>query len=310
MQLGIVGLGKMGGDLALQCIDRGIDVIGHSKHVHESLIARGIRTTGDYAELARELKPPKVIYLSVPAGPAVDEVIADLLPFLARGDVLMDGGNSFYRDSVLREGELAAHGIFFLDCGTSGGVSGARQGACFMVGGRREGFAIAEPVLKALAVEGGLLYTGPPGSGHYVKLVHNGIEFGMNHAIGEGVELLTHSGYDLDMEKIFDNWSHGSVIRGWLVELMAQGLHEHDLASIPPYIEDTGEVDWLLEVAVDKEIATPIIAMSIMGLFQSRGSGGDGDRAVALLRHGYGGHPFGKDEAIARERKNSRISRI
>ncbi len=310
MQLGIVGLGKMGGDLALQCVERGIDVVGHAKHGHPALAAQGVKIAVTYDAFARALKQPKVIYLSVPAGPIVDEVIGDLLPYLAKGDVLMDGGNSFYEDSVRREKELRAKGIHFLDCGTSGGFTGARHGACFMVGGPAEGFALAKPVLEKLAVEGGLLYTGAPGSGHFVKLVHNGIEFGMNHAIGEGVELLRHGGYDLDMAAVFENWSHGSVIRGWLVELMAQGLRETDFESIPPYVEDTGEVNWLVQAAIEKEIAVPIIALSVMSLFQSRGSGQDSNRAVALLRHGYGGHPFGKDEAIAKERKTSRITKI
>ncbi len=256
------------------------------------------------------LKPPRVIYLSLPAGPTVDEVIGDLMPLLRRGDVIMDGGNSFYEDSIRREREVWKQGIYFLDCGTSGGIEGARNGACFMVGGKEEGFAIAKPVLKKLAVDGGLLHTGAPGSGHFVKLVHNGIEFGMNHAIGEGVEMLLHGGFDLDMEKVFENWSHGSVIRGWLVELMAKGLREEDFDSIPPYVEDTGEVNWLLQAAIDKEIAMPITAMSVMSLFQSRGSGLDSNRAVALLRHGYGGHPFGKDPAIAKERKTSRLTKL
>jgi 6-phosphogluconate dehydrogenase len=300
----------MGGDLALQCLDKGIDVVGHAKHGHPALAAKGVRVVSTYDALAHALEQPRLIYLSLPAGPTVDEVIGELLPYLAKGDVLMDGGNSFYEDSVRREKELRAKGILFLDCGTSGGVTGARNGACFMVGGPAEGFAIAEPVLRMLAVEGGLLHTGAPGSGHFVKLVHNGIEFGMNHAIGEGVEMLLHGGYDLDMEKIFENWSHGSVIRGWLVELMAQGLRERDFGSISPYVEDTGEVDWLIQVAIDKEIAMPITAMSVMSLFMSRGSGQDNNRAVALLRHGYGGHPFGKDEAVAKERKTSRISKI
>ncbi len=180
----------------------------------------------------------------------------------------------------------------------------------FYGGRKKEGFDIARPVLSALSVGGGLLFTGAPGSGHYVKLVHNGIEFVMNHGIGDGVELLRHSEFNLDMQAIFDNWSHGSVIRGWLVELMAKGLKENDFDSIPAYIEDTGEVNWLLQVAVDNEISIPFIALAIMELFESRGSGWDSARAVALLRHEYGGHPLGKDERVAEERKASRITKI
>ncbi len=310
LSLGVVGLGKMGSHLAMQAAEKGIYVAGHSKHRHPDLEAKGIHTTDNYASLASMLKPPRVVYLSVPAGPIVDEVLDALTPSLDKGDVVMDGGNSFYLDSIRRERELRKDGIYFLDCGTSGGVSGARNGACFMVGGDKRGFDIAEPVLKALAVEGGLLYTGAPGSGHYVKLVHNGIEFVMNHGIGDGVELLLHGPFRLDVEAIFRNWSHGSVIRGWLVELMAQGLEEKKFDTIPPYVEDTGEVNWLVQVAVDREIPVPFIALAVMELFKSRGAGQDSARAVALLRHGYGGHPFGKDEHIVEERKTGRLTKL
>ncbi len=155
-----------------------------------------------------------------------------------------------------------------------------------------------------------LVRVGEPGTGHYVKLVHNGIEFGMNHAIGDGVELLRHGGFKLDLEKIFENWSHGSVIRGWLVELMAQGLRERDFDSIPPYVEDTGEVNWLVQDAIDKELYIPVISLSVMELFASRGSGMDARKAVALLRHGYGRHPFGKNAKVAKEMETSRIAKI
>jgi 6-phosphogluconate dehydrogenase len=310
MQLGIIGLGKMGGSLAEQAVDKGIDVVAHSKHRHPDIEAKGVRTTDDYASFSDMLKTPRAIYLSLPAGPTIDSVLGELAPHLNNGDVVMDGGNSFYLDSMKREKEMAAKHIYFLDCGTSGGVIGARTGACFMVGGPEEGFRIVEPILTKLAVEGGLVYTGAPGTGHYVKLVHNGIEFGMNQSIGEGVELLLRSGFKLDLEKIFENWSHGSVIRSWLVELMAQGLKEQDFDSIPAYVEDTGEVNWLVQDAIDRELYIPVISLSVMELFSSRGSGPDARKAVALLRHGYGKHPFGKDEKIAKERETSRITKI
>ncbi|MGA9139593.1 MAG: decarboxylating 6-phosphogluconate dehydrogenase [Methanocella sp.] len=310
LQLGIIGLGKMGGSLAEQAIDKGIEVIAHSKHKHPDIDVEGVRETDDYGSFATMLKTPRTIYLSLPAGPTVDSVLGELAPHLSKGDVVMDGGNSYYLDSIRREKEMAAKGIYFLDCGTSGGVIGARTGACFMVGGARKGFDIVEPILKDLAVVGGVIYTGEPGTGHYVKLVHNGIEFGMNQSIGEGVELLLHSGFKLDLEKIFENWSHGSVIRSWLVELMAQGLRERDFESIPAYVEDTGEVNWLVQDAIDKELYIPVISLSVMELLASRGSGMDTRKAVALLRHGYGQHPFGKDVKIAKERETSRITKI
>jgi 6-phosphogluconate dehydrogenase len=246
----------------------------------------------------------------LPAGKTVDTVLNELIPFLEKGDVVMDGGNSFYLDSIERERMMWEEGIYFLDCGTSGGLEGARYGACFMVGGREEGVRIAEPILTALAVKDGYIHTGRPGTGHFVKLVHNGIEFGMLQAIGEGVELLTKSDFKLDLAAIFKNWSNGSVIRGWLVELMEKGLREQGLAKTESYIEDTGEVNWLVQDAINKEIPIPVISQSVMELFKSRMKESDAYKSIALMRHGFGGHPFGRDEGIIEERKTSRIQKI
>ena len=179
-----------------------------------------------------------------------------------------------------------------------------------MVGGEEEGIKIAEPILTALAVKDGYVYTGHPGTGHFVKLVHNGIEFGMLQSIGEGVELLNKSGFNLDLVAIFRNWSNGSVIRSWLVELMEKGLREKGLANTESYIEDTGEVNWLVQDAIDKEIPIPVISQSIMELFKSRMNESDAYKSIALMRHGFGGHPFGMDEGIIKERKTSRISKL
>ena len=201
-------------------------------------------------------------------------------------------------------------GIHFLDCGTSGGLEGARHGACFMVGGKEEGIRIAQPVLTALAVKDGYVHTGRSGTGHFVKLVHNGIEFGMLQSIGEGVELLSKSGFELDLAAIFKNWSNGSVIRGWLVELMEKGLEGKGLAKAASYVEDTGEVNWLVQDAISKEIPVPVISQAIMELFKSRMNDSDAYRAIALMRRGFGGHPIGRDEGIVKERKTSRIQKI
>jgi 6-phosphogluconate dehydrogenase len=300
----------MGGHLALQAVEKGIFVIGESRHPKPELAEKGVRVVEGYAAIAAALQPPRVIYLSLPAGPTVDKVLGEFVPHLDKGDVVMDGGNSFYLDSVRREKELRASGICFLDCGTSGGIEGARHGACFMVGGEGDGIRVAEPVLKTLAVEGGYVHTGPPGSGHFIKLVHNGIEFGMLQAIGEGVALMKGSGFELDLRAVFENWSHGSVIRGWLVELMAAGLRERKLSDVPSYIEDTGEVNWLLLEAVNREIPIPVISQSVMELFKSRQKESDAYRAIALMRHGFGGHPFGPDEHIAAERQTSRVQKV
>jgi len=311
MELGIIGLGKMGGNLALQCIDKGIRVVGKARRPKPELTEKGVKVVKDYDEFVRSLKPPRVIYMSLPAGQTIDKVLKELVPHLDKGDVVMDGGNSYYKDSIRREAELSKLGIYFVDCGTSGGIDGARYGACFMVGGKPEAVKLYEPVLKALAVEGGYVHTGEPGSGHFVKLVHNGIEFGMLQAIGEGVELLSRSKFDLNLRDIFRNWSHGSVIRSWLVELMEKGLGEiKDLKEVPDYVEDTGEVNWLVQEAVEKEIPIPVITHSVIELFRSRRKQSDAARAIAMMRHGFGGHPYGKDDYIAKERKTSRIHPI
>jgi len=311
VELGIIGLGKMGGNIALNAIEKNIRVVGKATGPKPELSAKGVNVVSDLNDLVNSLKVPRVIYLSLPAGPVVDSVLEELVPLLKKGDVILDGGNSFFRDSIRREEELSKKGIFFLDCGTSGGMEGARNGACFMVGGKPEGFRIAEPVLKALSTEGGLIHTGKPGSGHFVKLVHNGIEFGMLQSIGEGVALLEGSGFELELADVFKNWSCGSVIRGWLVELMEKGLREQKgLSSIPGYVEDTGEVNWLIHEAIEMEIPAPVITQSVMELFKSREKQSTSAKAIALMRHGFGGHPFGKDDYISKERKTSRITKV
>lgn len=311
MELGIIGLGKMGANLALQCIDKGIRVVGKARGAKPELTAKGVKVVEGYEEFVGFLKKPRVIYLSLPAGATVDKVLGELAPHLAKGDVIMDGGNSYYKDSIRREAEISKKGLYFVDCGTSGGLEGARNGACFMVGGKREAVKLCEPILKALAVDGGYIHTGEPGSGHFVKLVHNGIEFGMLQSIGEGVELLLHSGFKLDMRAVFRNWCNGSVIRGWLVELMEKGLGEiKDLKEVPDYVEDTGEVNWLVHEAIEKEIPLPVITQSVIELFRSRNKLSDSARAIAVMRHGFGGHPFGSDEYIAKERKTCRLHPI
>jgi len=310
MQLGIIGLGKMGGNLALQAIEKKIDVIGKARSKKPELEKKGVKVVADYEAFVSYLKHPRVIYLSLPAGHTIDAVIDELLPHVDRGDVIMDGGNSFYPDSIEREKRIWAKGIYFLDCGTSGGLEGARHGACFMVGGREEGVGIAEPVLRALAVKDGYIHTGEPGSGHFVKLVHNGIEFGMLQSIAEGTALLRASGFKLDLAGVFKNWSNGSVIRSWLVELMEKGLRERGMDKVESYVEDTGEVNWLVQDAINKEIPIPVISQSVMELFKSRMHESDAYKSIALMRHGFGGHPFGKEEDIAKERKESRIYRI
>lgn len=319
-KLGIIGLGQIGGNLAKQAIERDIDVVGIAPSEHEDLQERGIPVYDPddegYEELISELSPPRVVYMSVPAGELVDETLDELANRLDEGDVVMDGGNSFWRDSMRRAERVEDEEIYYLDVGTSGGLPGARNGACFMVGGPEEGFEIAEPILDELSVDGGLVHTGPSGSGHFVKLVHNGIEFGMLQSIAEGVELLEAGQFDLDLAAVFRNWNSGSVIRSWLVELMASGLENEDqfedapedFEAIPNVIEDTGEVNWLVQEAFKGETPIPVISQSVIELFKSRGQQRHAYRAVALMRHGFGGHSFGEDEDIRDERFSSRVT--
>jgi 6-phosphogluconate dehydrogenase len=298
----------MGSNLALQAVEKGISVVGKARSQKPELSQKAVKVVGEYKDLADFLEPPRMIFLSLPAGSTIDSVISDLLPFIDKGDVIIDGGNSYYKDSIVREAELSKSGIYYVDCGTSGGVDGARTGACFMVGGKPEAIKLCEPILKLLAVEGGYLHCGEPGSGHFVKLVHNGIEFGMLQAIGEGVDLLRHGEFSLNLKEVFRVWSHGSVIRSWLVELMEKGLGEvGDLRLVPDFVEDTGEVNWLVQEAIEREIPLPVTTQAVMELFKSRRKENDAAKAIAIMRHGFGGHPYGKDEYIAKERKTSRI---
>jgi 6-phosphogluconate dehydrogenase len=248
------------------------------------------------------------VFLYVPAGPAIDSVIDDLLPHLDAGDIVVDGGNSYWGDSIRRCEWLRTRDIRFVDLGTSGGVDGARHGACFMAGGEKDAIERIEPILKALAVENGYVHAGPPGAGHFVKLVHNGIEFGMLQAIGEGMDLLEHYRERLDIAGVLRCWRNGSVIRSWLIDLMDEAYRkEGGLEHVPGYVEDTGEVNWLVTDAMHMEVAVPVISSAVMQLFLSRDEKKNWARAIAMMRHGFGGHPYGRDESIARGRATERV---
>lgn len=310
LELGIVGLGTIGGNLAKQAIEKDIRVVGKDVEAKPELQEAGLSQVDSYEEMVAELSHPRVIYLSLPAGPVIDEELEKLASDLEEGDVVADGGNSFWLDSMHREERMREHGIYFLDAGTSGGLPGARHGAAFMVGGRPQGIEVAEPIFEALSVDGGYVHTGEPGSGHFVKLIHNGIEFGMLQAIGEGIELLEAGDFDLDLQEIFENWTNGTVIRSWLVELMAEQLRKEEFEAIPNYVEDTGEVNWLAMWAFKQEVPAPVITTSVMELFESRGQQDDAYQAIAMMRHGFGGHPFGVDDEIAKKRDISRVEEI
>ncbi len=306
---GIIGLGKMGADLALNGLHHGYGVAGLDTHaISGDLTGKGLKAASDVKDLAALLAPPRLVFVYVPAGPPVDAVLTELIEVLQAGDIIADGGNSYWGNSIRRHERLKQKGIHFIDAGTSGGPGGALDGACFMVGGDDEPVAMVEPVLRKLAVEGGYVHAGPTGAGHFVKLVHNGIEFAMLEAIGEGVDLLVHYRDRLPIDAILTCWRHGSVIRSWLIELMEKMYREKGgLTSVPSYVEDTGEVNWLVDDALHMEVPIPVITQSVVQLLASRDSQHDWARAIAMMRHGFGGHPFGADAGIAHERHTGRV---
>jgi 6-phosphogluconate dehydrogenase len=309
MKFGIVGLGRMGGNLALQALEKGHEVVGFTRGgAPPDMTEAGLVEVRSLADLKAQLAPPRAVFLYIPAGPAVDKLLDDLAARLDAGDILVDGGNSYWGDSIRRYRRLKEQGIQFVDLGTSGGVEGARHGACFMAGGEREAVAQIEPILLDLATEGGYVHAGPPGAGHFTKLVHNGIEFGMLQAIGEGVDLLERYRDHLEIAEVLRCWRHGSVIRSWLIDLMEAAYRSNGgMERIPPYVEDTGEVNWLVDDALHMEVPVPVISQSVMQLFTSRDEKENWARAIAMMRHGFGGHPYGPSEAEVRERREGRI---
>jgi 6-phosphogluconate dehydrogenase len=311
-EFGVIGLGRMGGGLARQALEKGLRVVGASRGgAPEDLLKAGLVGIKDFGGFRGKLRAPRVVFLYVPAGPAVDTILGQLGEALEPGDVVVDGGNSYWGDSIRRHARLRERKLDFVDVGTSGGLAGARHGACFMAGGEREAVARVEPILKTLAVEGGYVHAGPPGAGHFVKLVHNGIEFGMLQALGEGFELLTRHHERLDIGGVLECWRHGSVIRGWLVELLAQAYAADPQMKKPgTYIEDTGEVNWLVADALRMEVPVPVIAQAVMQLFASRDDEKAWAKAIVAMRHGFGGHPYGKDEGIVEERREGRVGEI
>jgi len=311
MPIGIIGLGKMGGNLALQAIDKGYKVLGYDLHKNEELLKYGVQQEASLDELLKKLPEPRIIFIYVPAGAVIDRLLEHLAAVLSNGDVIIDGGNSYWGDSIRRAHKLKEKGIYLIDCGTSGGVDGARNGACFMAGGEQAAMDYVAPILKDLAVENGFVHTGGAGSGHFVKLVHNGIEFGMLQAIGEGMDLLAGYREQLNFPEILKTWNHGSVIRSWLIELMAKIYNEKKgFEDVPSYVEDTGEVNWLVADAMRMEVPVPVIAQSVMQLFASRDKAKVADKAIAMMRNGFGGHPFGPDDGIAYERKFGKIENL
>ncbi len=295
MEIGIIGLGKMGANIARNLTDGGHRVIGFdmNKAARTAVAEAGIETASSMGELVESLSSPRVLWSMVPSGAITDSVLAEAFDLLEDGDIVIDGGNSNYRDSMAHAEQAAEHGVRFLDAGTSGGQSGARNGACIMVGGDQSAYEYVEPMLLDMSCEGGLMYTGRAGSGHFMKMVHNGIEYGMMQAIGEGFAIMEASEFDYDLQQVAHNWNHGSVVRSWLMELMEQQLEVHPgLEDIRGVVDASGEAKWTLETALDLEVPAPVIALSLMVRNASQIEDSFANKAVAAMRNGFGGHAY------------------
>jgi 6-phosphogluconate dehydrogenase len=293
MDIGMVGLGRMGANMTRRLLRGGHRVVVYDRDpaAVQALVAEGATGAASLAQLVESLPPPRVVWLMVPAGAPVEEAVRELGGLLQPGDVLVDGGNSHYRDSMRRAETLRRFGVRFLDAGTSGGIWGLQVGYCLMVGGDAEAFALVEPALRTLAPEGGYLHTGASGSGHFTKMVHNGIEYGMLQALGEGFELLHAAPFALDLPRIAELWTRGSVIRSWLLELLADALHQNpSLAGIAGYVEDSGEGRWTVQEAVDLAVPVPVLALSLFARFASRQEESFAAKVIAALRQEFGGH--------------------
>jgi len=266
MELGMIGLGRMGANMTERLVMGGHRVISfdRSPEAIQRVVDIGAVGAHSLADFVKQLTLPRAIWLMVPSGDPVDQTIEQLLPSLTPGDTIIDGGNSNYKDSIRRAQKLKPHGIHFVDAGTSGGVWGLKNGYCMMVGGEADVIARLEPIFKTLAPKDGYLHVGPNGAGHFVKMIHNGIEYGMLQAYGEGFELLKAAQFDLDLGKISHLWNQGSVVRSWLLEL-AESAFEKDpkLSSIKGYVEDSGEGRWTVEEAIERSVPAPVLMLSL-----------------------------------------------
>jgi 6-phosphogluconate dehydrogenase len=297
LKLGFIGLGKMGFNMVENLLDHKHEVAAFdlSSEAVKKISEKGAQEASSLKELADKLPSPKIIWLMVPAGAPVDNTLKEISQWLGAGDIVIDGGNSNYKDSIRRAAALKEKGIAFLDVGTSGGLSGARKGACMMIGGQKEIFDKIEELFSAMCVEKGYGYVGKSGAGHFVKMVHNGIEYGMLEAIGEGFELLSASDFNINFNDVARIWANGSVIRGWLMEL-AQSAFAKDgkLEHVSGEVADSGEGAWTVESSLELNVAIPVITTALQRRYRSRESSPLSDRLVAALRHEFGGHAFKK----------------
>lgn len=299
MRIGLIGLGRMGYNLALNAKDKGHELVVFNRTIEKVKEAEQEGLIGAYSleELVQKLEGRKIIWLMVPSGNAVDEMLQKLLPLLNKHDIVIDGGNSNYKDTLRRYNELKSKGIDFVDIGTSGGIEGARNGACTMIGAEVDVFEYIEPFIKDISIENGYLYTGANGSGHFVKMVHNGIEYGMMQAIAEGFEILEKSQFNLDFEKVAKVWNNGSVIRGWLMELSEKAFKKDPhLEGIKGVMYSSGEGLWTVQEALDLKVPATVITQSLLMRYRSEQEDTFSGKVVAALRNEFGGHETKKNK--------------
>jgi 6-phosphogluconate dehydrogenase len=301
MRIAFVGLGKMGGNMALRLVrgapdgsvPGGHEVIGYARDPNSDLQSvPGVTLVDSLDNLVAQLAPaPRVVWVMVPAGDATEQVITNLAERLAPGDIVIDGGNSYYKDTLRRAEGLSKRGIGFLDVGTSGGIWGREEGYCMMVGGEPRNVQTCRPIFDTLAMPGGWAHVGPSGAGHFVKMVHNGCEYGLMEAYGESFELLRKSPFALDLQQVASLWNRGSVIRSWLLDLTERMFaQDSTLETIQPYVEDSGEGRWTVAAAMEQSVPVPVIAASLFARFESRDKENFSARYCAALRKQFGGH--------------------
>jgi 6-phosphogluconate dehydrogenase len=301
MQIGMVGLGRMGMNMAIRLVKGGHDVVAFNRTSDkvDEIVKEG--ATGAYSleELVKKLAAPRFVWLMLPAGKIVDDHIESLSSLLQKGDTIIDGGNSFYKDTLRRSESLKIAGINYLDVGVSGGIWGLKVGYCQMIGGDEEVFAQLEPAIATLAPKDGYLYCGPSGAGHFVKMVHNGIEYGMLEAYGEGFAIMNASAYarELNFSKVAHLWNQGSVVRSWLLELAEDAFKKDpSLSRIKGYVEDSGEGRWTILQAIEESVPAPVLALSLFERFRSRETDSFSDKLIAALRNEFGGHGVKKEK--------------
>lgn len=299
MQIGLIGLGRMGMNMARRLLQGGHEVVAYNRTPDrvDEIVKEGAKGVYSIEYLARTLTPPRVLWLMLPAGKPVDEHIGRLQPLISKGDIIIDGGNSFYKDDIRHEKELKSSGIHYMDVGVSGGIWGLEIGYCLMIGGEKEIYEYLEPIFKTLAPKDGYLYCGKTGAGHFVKMIHNGIEYGMMAAYGEGFEILKASPYgeDLNFAEIAHLWNQGSVVRSWLLELAESAFKkDKDLSSVKGYVEDSGEGRWTIQQAIETAVPAPVITAALYQRFRSREAESFSDKVLAALRHEFGGHEVQK----------------